>query len=426
MKIAMLLRLSNVGELNLKNCLIENPGIGGTHFCQITLASILSQDVSIEMNMFTFENLNLPDGINQIIVDNEQQALNEFMAQNFELLIFVANNPDTAFYESIDRLQIPAVAWVHNFIHYKTIRLLSKTTYIKRAVFVGRQHYDSYIDDPIRNKATYIYNIVPNQQDYCRILTNEKIVTYAGFLGKVKGFHILAKNWKYILKKVPDAQLYILGSGKLYDRTQRYGPYGLADYEYEQYFMKYLLDSDGNQLQSVHFMGTMGEGKDKIYRKTRVGVANPTGKSETFCLSAAEFEAASIPVVTYKGYGLLDTVINQHTGLSSKLGKIQAKQIITLLKDIKLNKYLGENGARFIKHSFSPHIISSQWITLLNAVLNNQEVIVKFQKNNMLDDFKWLKYLNYLVQERIAFCPKVSLNHVRGVIKEFVKKSIGK
>ena len=59
------------------------------------------------------------------------------------------------------------------------------------------------------------------------------IVTYVGSLTKGKGFHVLAKEWKNILKAVPDAELYVLGSGKLYDNKAELGEYGLAEKTYE-------------------------------------------------------------------------------------------------------------------------------------------------------------------------------------------------
>lgn len=120
----------------------------------------------------------------------------------------------------------------------------------------------------------------------------------------------MAKAWKNILKAVPDAELYVLGGG-LYGNEKDLSAY-------QDYCNCFLKDSDGNLMSSVKYMGTMGNEKEEFYNSIRVGVSNPTGKTETFCLSAVEFQAHGIPVVTYNGYGLIDTVDDKKTGYRIK------------------------------------------------------------------------------------------------------------
>ena len=40
-----------------------------------------------------------------------------------------------------------------------------------------------------------------------------------GGLRVTKGFHILAKVWKEVVKEVPDAELHVMGGSKLYDEN---------------------------------------------------------------------------------------------------------------------------------------------------------------------------------------------------------------
>lgn len=66
---------------------------------------------------------------------------------------------------------------------------------MKRVVFVGKEEYDSYIDDDIISKSTYIYNMVPIKEKVCNRIIDVPIVTYVGSLVPAKGFHRLAQIW---------------------------------------------------------------------------------------------------------------------------------------------------------------------------------------------------------------------------------------
>lgn len=136
---------------------------------------------------------------------------------------------------------------------------------IKRVVFVGRQQYDQYIDHRICKKATYVFNMFYGKlAQYQRKDDYEKIVTYMGSIIPSKGFHILAEQWKKIVEQVPDAELYVIGSGSLYSKGARLGEYGIADSEYEKRFVPYLTDEQGKILNSVHFCGVLGQEKYEI------------------------------------------------------------------------------------------------------------------------------------------------------------------
>lgn len=63
------------------------------------------------------------------------------------------------------------------------------------------------------------------------------------------------------IKKVPQAQLYVIGGGNLYNRNAVMGKYGIATQEYENEFMPYITDDDGKILPSVHFCGILGKEK---------------------------------------------------------------------------------------------------------------------------------------------------------------------
>ena len=138
---------------------------------------------------------------------------------------------------------------MHNKLTYDEIKLFRTWDNCKRVIAVGRQMYDYYVDDLVIKKLDYIKNpLVPPKETMIREETYEPWVTYVGSLTFDKNFHLITKVWKDILKEVPDAQLHVIGSGRLYDKNSKLGKYGHADEEYERLFMPHILDDEGNPL----------------------------------------------------------------------------------------------------------------------------------------------------------------------------------
>ena len=247
------------------------------------------------------------------------------MQDNIDIIIFKSEGI-TDLVQNLRSTKLHAIVWAHNYLFSEELLEYCSNTSIDRVVFVGHEMYDRYIDHPIANKATYIYNMYDGRKFVQREFPNVPSVTYTGSLVPAKGFHVLAAAWKEIIQNVPDAQLYVIGNGRLYDRNTELGSYGIAEKSYEDSFMPFLIRS-GKVMDSVHFLGTLGLEKVDIYNSTTVGVMNPTGKTETFGLSAVEMAACGIPVVTKRGNGLYDTVIDGRTGYL-----IRNKKELTLIR----------------------------------------------------------------------------------------------
>jgi hypothetical protein len=64
---------------------------------------------------------------------------------------------------------------------------------------------------------------------------------------------------------------------------------GIAEASFEEIFMPDLLDENGSLLPSVNFHGISGAEKREILASAAVGVVNPSGQTETFCISGVEF-----------------------------------------------------------------------------------------------------------------------------------------
>lgn len=119
------------------------------------------------------------------------------------------------------------------------------------------------------------------------------------------------------MTEVPEAKLYVVGSGRLYNHEEELGSLGVASKDYENMFAKYLMH-DGKLIPSVKFCGNMGIEKSEIFYRTTVGVINPNGTDETFGISALDMAACGVPVVTRAINGLFDTVKHNETGLSGR------------------------------------------------------------------------------------------------------------
>jgi glycosyltransferase involved in cell wall biosynthesis len=219
-----------------------------------------------------------------------------------------------------------------------------------------------------------------------------------GSIVEYKGFHLLAKAWKKVLEKMPDAHLNVIGTGALYDNTVKLGKWGLAEESYENSFMPYLTDNNGDILPSVTFWGKLGATKYEILKCTKVGVPNPSGVSETFCKTAIEFQSMGALVTTIKYVGFLDTVYS--SGLLYSDINLLADSIVALLSK-KENDY--ENCMNFIEQNFSYEKVCEKWIQLFDDLKHKRAVKVSAQLKNRDYNQKWLTELNRKIKLIIPF-----------------------
>ncbi|MFP2994584.1 glycosyltransferase family 4 protein [Spongiivirga sp. MCCC 1A20706] len=85
---------------------------------------------------------------------------------------------------------------------------------------------------------------------------------------------------------------------------------------------------------------------------------------EGFGMSAIEASACEIPVVCSDAYGLLDTIVDNETGLRHKVGDMESlyAQMNKLSEDEALRKFLGSNGRKYIEENFSVERLIKEWV----------------------------------------------------------------
>ena len=385
--IAFYIDNSNISDIDVSNVESGNPGIGGTEFLIFLISFLLSRrNNDLNIILYLRKSQVIPRSIKYVVVDSLDSAIKDAEAKDVDFFVVKHDVRYFLSLKSASPAKMKFIIWCHIFICYWELDYYLNNPLVHKIVYVGCEQRDLYRDQPLFEKSEYIYNCVGLRD--CRALVDknpfdrrEHIVTYIGSLVQFKGFHLLAEAWPEILKKVPDAQLYVIGNGKIYDSDSKLGEFGIADEAYEKFFSKFLIQNN-KLLPSVHFMGKMGEEKKDILLKTKVGVPNPSGITETFCLSAVEMQIYGARIATIKAPGYLDTVKN---GILYKKSKDLAKTVISLLRD---NSTDYENAMEYFEKSFSHDAVVEKWESLLREKELNADVF-----KNPSYRLKWVKEL---------------------------------
>lgn len=406
-----------------------NPGVGGTQYMIWLISCMLSADYKDTDVILAADIIEkMPDWMNCVEVHGTVNALKK--AEELSADIFVCRGPylDDEFIRCIKSTSLKVIIWNHNYENDRIARITADCDSVKRCVCVSREQYERLCDHKVFGKSTYIYNALPIDRYtvHKRSSYNRKAICYVGSLHKEKGFLQLAKKWHTLEKKDSDIQLYVIGSGALYNTKNKLGKYGLAQDKYERKFIKYLIDKHGNIKDNVHFMGVVGfEDKLKIMNKSAVGILNPLGKDETFCIGAVEFEALGVPVTARKKYAFLDTAADGEAGLLYKNYRGMVNNIIRLINDSNLNKSLGESAALFAAR-FDIPAVTKEWHSLLDDVYSGKEQLSCRNLHNIRYNKKILRIINMKIRNIFPFMPSILWyedipQKVKSLIRKIVK-----
>jgi glycosyltransferase involved in cell wall biosynthesis len=85
---------------------------------------------------------------------------------------------------------------------------------------------------------------------------------------------------------------------------------------------------------------------------------------EGFGMSVIEASACGIPVICSDAYGLMDTIVDNKTGLRHKVKNVDDlyDKMKLLSENENLRKSLGKNGTKYINDNFSSKTISNEWV----------------------------------------------------------------
>lgn len=426
MRLGIFIDNRGISSVDCSNLLLGNPGIGGTAYSILLLCQVYKKAYpSVEVVLISTVKGIFPFVDKTIIVPDFSKAIDACVENKVDIFVIrPVINAEPLCDELLNKISekhVKTVAWAHNFYDAGFAKKIARNPFVVANVFVGKQEYDYYIDHEIIKKSRYIYNMYPIQNKQVRKYSDGVTVTYIGSLVKSKGFHILAKSWKNILKEIPEAQLYVIGSGALYSRNAKLGKYNIADENYEKMFMPYLLDEKKELLPSVHFLGNLGAEKDEYIMKTSVGVINPSGRTETFGISALDFESQAVPVVTIAYVGFLDTVKHDKTGLLYKHTDDISKMIIALLKDKERNEKMGNTG-QILSRKFEPDKIIVDWNRLFTDIMSGTECKIQMPDDFMGSQFKWIRVANRRFKNFFKVESFPALISIETKIKQMIKR----
>ena len=405
MKIAFFLKNNNLRDIDFNLLELGNPGLGGSEYCICQVAYLLSLHNTVYLFCTDKTKLKNSSSLNLINTSTVQEMIE--YANQIKIDCLVLKDEDEYFQnkyiEATSYTKI--IIWCHNFISKKKLSYYNSLTSIPRIVCVGNEQLDFYRDHPAFYKSCVIYNgltsteiqkAISNALPYNK---RENIITYIGSLTKPKGFYLLAKQWKKILAKIPDAELYIIGGGNLYNNAQKLGTYNLAEEPYEKTFIKYLIDrKTGSILPSVHFCGVLGTEKNQILAKSKVGVPNPSGETETFCITALEMQIYGCLVTTKRFGGFLDTICSSKSLMYNYTSNL-SKNIIKLLSE-KNNDI--EETILNINNKFNYDKIIPQWLLMFKEIAQNESPTVPIMKNIGYNN-KWIKEILRIMKKYKCF-----------------------
>ena len=302
-EIAFFLYQHNIQEKDLSGLLSKSYRLGGSEL-EFLLVSLFIEQRDNGINSYFLTNFKgkIPHH-NSFYVEDLDDAC-RFCVENSikEIVIDVKQFKEDIIRKYSKKLEF--IIWAHNNVGEYLLNLCLIYPCVKKIVCVSKSQMDTFKDHPSILKACFIYNIIlfKDKDFYRKKITSrdQHNVVYVGCIRPDKGFHALAKAWPDIIAGVSDAQLYVIGNGQLYGKNVTLGQYGIASQEYEDEFMPYLTDDKGKILPSVHFMGLLGDEKYDVMGMCKVGVPNPTGETETFCISGIEMELMGCSVTTLR------------------------------------------------------------------------------------------------------------------------------
>ncbi|MEH7175205.1 glycosyltransferase family 4 protein, partial [Priestia megaterium] len=326
-------------------------------------------------------------------------------------------------YKQLNKHNVNTIVWGHNFSTEEELNNIYTYDNIKKYICVSNQQYQMLRDHSVFGKSTYIFNAIDTQLYSINKKTNVSNykVCYIGSIVPAKGFHYLAREWSKIIRKVPEAELHVIGSGRLYDDNTEMGKYGISSKEYEEKFMKYLTDRDGNIKKNIIFHGIKG-GKEKveIMSEASVGIVNPTAKTETFGIGAIEFQALKVPVVTKAKYGHFDTVSNHKSGYLTYSRRGFRSQIINLLKNKNQQEKMGMYSREFVEDNFDIYKIIIQWDILLSNIETNPNRSGSL-KDYIFQNKIWLREMNRIFKKNKFLKNAPSIIGYRDKVKKIIR-----
>ena len=378
--VAFFLDNSALREVDFSRPLDGNPGSGATEFMTVLVASELSKR-SVDVTLLTTAIGLFPSELKVKQVKDIHEAILYSATSQLILTIRTYISDFETILEKIkEHRNLKVVIWAHLTPNQNSLKTIAKIPQVKAVICLENNQRVRMGDSLAHRKLLTIpYGITGNTQ-LVPVSKNSNTIVFVGALVPQKGFHLLADAWPSIEKAIPDAKLYVFGSGRLYDSRINLGPNAIATKDYEDRIFRKLSKDSNN----VEFLGNANPSlRNSIFDKCKLGIVNPSAQTETFCLSAVEFGQRGIPVVGGRKYGLLDTVKHKKTGYLVINPSNLHKHIIRLLQNTSRIETFGNQAQQFVFEKFNLSKVIDRWYNVFEALSERSTVSVAKETKQM-------------------------------------------
>lgn len=409
MRIALILDDLIYDSIKVEECIIYNPGVGGGTYQFINLFNVLTSS-NIHTVYFLHKNktnfTDIPRILNVTYTDYENlfESLEKLHLDN----IILPQRFGYDLLENFSSLGVPITYRCGNYLNSNEIEYLSKKI-VKNVVCLNWEHASKYYDTSIYEKIRIIPNFInfgileANRYSFIKTKDLEKfVITYMGSISPSKGLHLLAKVWHKIVKKIPNAELHIIGSDTLYG--QIFGssaPNNISSYEKR---VRSIFDKNPFSAAKVVYHGKLGIDKYKIIKNSNIGIVNPSGLSEVFTNSVVDFSLFDIPVLGRNKFGLVSMIedglngykFNSLNGLVNKIVFIH-------------NNDLDFNGLNFLMDKFTGRNVVYNWLILFDDS-KSQDFLYPTRKISLkmlFHNYFFLRIIFRKIQDIAPFWPSV-------------------
>ena len=191
-------------------------------------------------------------------------------------------------------------------------------------------------------------SIIRNQKRTECLLSNQVVFLFLGRINKDKGILDLAQAFSKINKKYSDTKLVLVGPDEDNIQSQ--------------------ISEICNYTHSVLFYGLTGQ--PEVVLQMADVFCLPSYR-EGFGTSVIEASLLGLPVICSDTYGLMETIIDNKTGLRHQVGNIDSiyLQMEKMLLDKDLRERLGKNGRDYVLQNFPSDLISNEWVSFYKKLL---------------------------------------------------------
>lgn len=357
-----------------------NPGIGGTDYLMVSLPYELNKLGVCEVVLLHLDESNkVPASVPSAILNFESGLSNVLQLRGWSPDIIIARASDARKLAQLTPPGTKIIAWAHNHLRLRDLEWLAQCDKIVAVVNVGEEQLLLTRLSPCYKKSTFIHNGFYSSGHLDRENAKLSRAVYLGALIPEKGFHRLAKLWPKILKLSPKSWLDVIGGADVYGGSRSLGRLGVADAAYENLLLKNLGTSTPEAV-NVKFHGRLGASKLALLKRALVGLPNPTGFTETFCLSAVEMADAGCAVVAPRRWGFMDTVIHSETGILTRNDDEYIRAVADALNDVDKASKMGIAGNITARERFTYSRVCTEWLRLFEKIQAGDCVSTKREK----------------------------------------------